>query len=139
MKRPLIGVGVIVRKGNRILLGKRRNSHGDGAWQFPGGHLEWFETPEQCAEREVKEEAGISIKDLSIGPHTNDLFVEEDRHYVTLYVLANHAFGEPKVLEPEKCERWDWFEWENLPIPLFLPIRNLLKQQFNPFQKKQMT
>ena len=39
---PRIGVGVIVQRGDRVLLGKRRSaSHGDGVWQFPGGHLEW--------------------------------------------------------------------------------------------------
>ena len=35
-------------------------------------------------------------------------------------------------MEPEKCEKWEWFEWNNLPEPLFLPIQNLLKQKFNP-------
>lgn len=40
-KSPKVGIGVIVRKDNQILLGKRKNSHGDGCWAFPGGHLEY--------------------------------------------------------------------------------------------------
>jgi 8-oxo-dGTP diphosphatase len=43
VKRPLIGVAVIVMKDDRVLLGKRKNSHGADTWAFPGGHLEFNE------------------------------------------------------------------------------------------------
>ena len=52
-KRPLIGVAVIVIKENRVLLGKRKNSHDSGTWAFPGGHLEFKESIKDCARREV--------------------------------------------------------------------------------------
>jgi 8-oxo-dGTP diphosphatase len=35
-------------------------------------------------------------------------------------------------MEPNKCEKWDWFEWDKLPEPLFLPTINQLKLGFNP-------
>lgn len=44
--KPRIGVGVIILKNNRVLLGKRRNPHGDGAWGFPGGHFNISKFPE---------------------------------------------------------------------------------------------
>ncbi len=132
--RPKIGVGVIVIKGNKVLLGKRKNVHGEGTWCFPGGHLEFGEKIEECARREVEEETGIRIKNLRIGPFTNDIFREEGKHYVTLYVISDYDSGEVRVKEPEKCERWEWFEWDKLPSPLFLPIQNLLKQGYNPFK-----
>ena len=47
--------------------------------------------------------------------------------------MAGYQSGELTVCEPEKCEQWDWFYWNNLPQPLFLPIKNLLKQNFSPF------
>ncbi len=34
--------------------------------------------------------------------------------------------GHPEVLEPHKCENWNWFEWDNLPQPLFAPIQSLI-------------
>jgi len=132
-KNPQIGVGAIVIKNNKILLGKRKKSHGAGGWQFPGGHLEFGETIEDCAKREVLEETGLSITNIRLGPYTNDIFSLEEKHYVTLYVIANYQSGELTICEPEKCEQWDWFEWNNLPQPLFLPIENLLKQKFSPF------
>ena len=134
MKRPCVGVGVVVIKGNKVLLGKRKNAHGEGSWCFPGGHLEFNESVEECAVREVREETGIEIKNLRLGPFTNDVFEKEAKHYVTLFVIAEYASGKAKVMEPEKCEKWAWFEWGSLPEPLFLPIQNLLKQGFNPFE-----
>jgi 8-oxo-dGTP diphosphatase len=127
-----VGVAVIVIKENKVLLGKRRASHGDGCWQFPGGHLEFNESVADCARREVWEETGLQIGEVRPGPFTNDIFSAEDKHYVTLFVTAVYEGGQPEVREPEKCEGWDWFEWTRLPRPLFLPIENLLKQNFIP-------
>lgn len=130
---PLVGVGVIVIKGDKVLLGKRKNTHGGGTWSFPGGHLEFNEGIEDCARREVREEVGISITNLRYATFTNDIFHQEGKHYVTLFVVCDHQAGEVSVREPHKCEKWAWFEWDDLPQPLFHPIQNLLKQNFNPF------
>jgi 8-oxo-dGTP diphosphatase len=129
--RPKVGVGVIVIKDGKILLGKRKNAHGEGSWCFPGGHLEFNEGIEDCAIREVKEETGISIKNIRKGPFTNDIFRKEEKHYVTLYVISDYAYGKVKVMEKDKCEKWEWFELNKLPKPLFLPIQNLLKENVN--------
>lgn len=130
-KYPKIGVGVIVTKNQKILLGKRRSSLGAGCWQFPGGHLEFNESVETCAKREVSEETGLTIQNIRLGPFTNDIFEPEGKHYVTLFVIAEHAQGVAQVTEPQKCERWEWFDWDNLPQPLFLPIENLIMQGFD--------
>ncbi|PIN92058.1 hypothetical protein CO154_01270 [Candidatus Pacearchaeota archaeon CG_4_9_14_3_um_filter_31_7] len=55
MEIPKVGVGVIVIKDNKVLLGKRKNAHGEGSLCFPGGHLEFNEKVEDAAEREVFE------------------------------------------------------------------------------------
>ena len=129
-KKPLIGVAVIVIKDNRVLLGKRKNSHGADTWAFPGGHLEFNESIEDCAAREVFEETGLSIKNLRRGPYTNDIFEAEGKHYVTLFVIADCDSGTPAVKEPRKCSRWEWSDWPPKLQPQFLPIQNLLKQNF---------
>ena len=128
--RPLIGVAVMVIKNGKVLLGKRKNSHGDGTWAFPGGHLEFNESIKDCARREIFEETGIQIQNLRYGPYTNDIFEKEGKHYVTLVVLADYASGVPTVKEPDKCEQWQWHNWPPEIEPHFLPIANLLKQNF---------
>ena len=127
-RRPHIGVGVMVWHGDKLLLGKRISRHADSSWQFPGGHLEFGETVEACARREVAEEAGIAISAVTPCGFANDVFIDRDRHYVTLFVTAEYSSGEAKVMEPDKCEQWGWFRWNRLPEPLFAPIRNFLKQ-----------
>ena len=130
--RPEVGIGVCVIKDGKVLLGKRKNSHGGGSWSFPGGHLEMYETWEDCAKREVLEETDLRIKNTKFAGVTNDFFPEEDKHYVTLFIIAYYDSGELKTMEPEKCSDWNWFSWENLPQPLFRPILNLIKQGFDP-------
>ncbi len=130
LKRPLIGVAVIICKDNKVLLGERKNAHGDGTWAFPGGHLEFNESIEDCARREVLEETDLHIENIRHCAFTNDLFQQEQKHYVTLFVMADHSHGQLALMEPDKCEQWDWFDWDDLPKPKFLPLVNLLKQGF---------
>jgi len=126
--RPRIGVGVMVWKRGRLLLGRRINARGEKSWQLPGGHLEFGETIEACAVREVAEEVGIVIHNIVHAGYTNDVFIEADRHYVTLFVSAEFDHGEVTAMEPDKCECWRWFDAGELPAPLFMPIRNFLTQ-----------
>jgi 8-oxo-dGTP diphosphatase len=56
---------------------------------------------------------------------SNDLFLEADRHFVTLYVIGDWDGQEPRVLEPQKCLEWRWATWTELPRPLFGGIGEL--------------
>jgi 8-oxo-dGTP diphosphatase len=131
-QRPRIGVGVIVMRGDHVLLGKRQGAHGAGTWSFPGGHLEWGESIDACARREVLEETGVIVRNTRHVTFTNDVFEDEGKHYVTLYVAADYESGAPKVMEPEKSTCWEWFSWDALPTPLFLPVQNLFARGFDP-------
>ena len=122
-----VGVGVLIYRNNTILLGKRINSHGTQTWSPPGGHLEWFENPIDCAKREVLEETGLTLTSITQGQWTNDIFEKEQQHYITLFMFAK-ASGDPMVKEPNKCLEWQWFDIDKLPTPLFLPLTNLLDQ-----------
>lgn len=131
--RPKVCVGVIVIKNGKVLLQKRKNALGEGSWSFPGGHLEFNESFSECAKRETSEELGIDIKNARYAATTNDIFANEGKHYITVYMITDEYSGEPKIMEPDKCEQFGWFDWKNLPQPLFIPIQNLLKQGYNPF------
>jgi 8-oxo-dGTP diphosphatase len=116
--RPKVGIGVMILKEGKILLGKRKGSHGEGEYAFPGGHLEYMETFEACARRETAEECGVDIKNIQFQFLAN-VTKYAPKQYVHIGLLADWSDGEPKVLEPDKSESWNWYELDNLPQPLF--------------------
>lgn len=113
-----VGVGILVFKKGKVLLTKRRQSHGKGEYGGPGGHLEFGETFLECAQRECKEEAGIEITNIRF-LCLSHVKRYKGKHYVDVGLLADWKNGEPEVLEPEKLEKWDWYDPNNLPEPLF--------------------
>lgn len=115
--RPKVGVGVLIFKEGKILLGKRKNAHGAGEYAGPGGHLEFGETIEECAERETLEETGLKIKNVRFLAFSNLLW--PNRHYIDIGVAADWIEGEPKLCEPDKCESWAWYDPANLPENTF--------------------
>lgn len=127
-----VGVGVIVCRAGRVLLGLRTGSHGAGTWAFTGGHLEFGESPEACAARETFEETGLHITTTRRVAFSSNVFPTDGRHYVTLFIRAECETGEPSIFEPNKCIRWGWFDWSELPRPLFPPAASLVDSGFDP-------
>ncbi|XP_073221133.1 geranyl diphosphate phosphohydrolase isoform X2 [Cicer arietinum] len=98
------------------------------------------ESFEECAAREVKEESGLDLSKNKIDflTATNNVFLDQPKkcHYVTIFMrVVLDAFEQQVVqnLEPEKCDGWDWYDWEHLPHPLFGPLEKMLKGGFDPF------
>lgn len=118
---PRVGVGVLVLRDGKLLLGKRSGSHGAGQYASPGGHLEHMESFAACAQREVLEETGCSIGSIRLLRVMN-LTVYAPRHYVDLTFAADWVSGEPEVREPDKVESWGWYDLEALPSPLFATL-----------------
>ena len=118
------GIGVYVfDSAGRVLLGRRKNAVGRGEWCVPGGKIEVGESFADAGAREVLEETGIVIRsiDMKIVGLTNDYFPDANQHYITIHAECRKFPGAPSVMEPDRCERWEWFRPEELPSPLFLP------------------
>ena len=128
-QRPHVGMGVLVMRQGRVLLGRRRGSHGDGYYAAPGGHIEFGESFEETARREVREEAGLEIADLRLLSVGNYIFNREDgaRHYIDIDCVCEAATGDPQLMEPEKCEGWDWYDLDDLPGPLFIVTQRMIE------------
>ena len=132
-KKMGVGVGVILLKEGKILLGKRSAdlekassfAHAESTWTLPGGKMDFGETFEDVARREVLEETGIKTKNLKLVSVTND--AAENAHFVTIGFLCDDFSGEAKTMEPEEISEWKWFQLEKLPDPLFFITDKILK------------
>jgi 8-oxo-dGTP diphosphatase len=132
MSRPRVGVGILITRRDEVLLVHRHGAHGAGTWSPPGGHLDYGETPEQCAIREAREETGVEVDTVRFRALTNDVFESERRHYITIWMQAAYRTGEAGVRSKRELTEVGWFRWDRLPAPLFLPLENLLAGRCYP-------
>ncbi|KAK3356520.1 NUDIX hydrolase domain-like protein [Lasiosphaeria hispida] len=136
---PRVAVIAIIRDHQgRVCTGRRIGALGGGQLSFPGGHLELGEGIFACVEREALEESGLVIRGVQVIGVTNDFFVKNNKHYITIFAECEQLDlkQQPQRLEPEKCEGWGWMSWEELEAlaknestseELFLPVVNLIR------------
>ena len=131
----------MILKDNKLLLGKRHDEpekadselDGQGSWTMPGGKLDFGDSLQGAAEREVFEETGIIIKNPKMISITNDKTPKA--HFITLGFLVTDFEGNPQVKEPDEITKWEWFDLDNLPSPLFQPSAKIIKNYKNLQQK----
>jgi 8-oxo-dGTP diphosphatase len=132
-KKVGVGVGIMLLRNGRVLLGKRNidpkkadsELHGEATWTMPGGKVHFGEKLKEAAIREVFEETGIKVKDLKLISVTDDIV--KDAHFITIGFLSENFEGEAKVMEPDEITEWRWFDLNNLPSPLFFPSAKIIK------------
>lgn len=131
--KPGVGFGVMILRENKILLGKRNEDpekassllKGAGTWTMPGGKLNFKETFEQGAKRETMEETGIELNNVKVICVNNDMV--EDAHFITIGLFSDDFKGEARVMEPDEITKWEWFDLNNLPSPIFFPSAKVLE------------
>ena len=126
MLSPGVGCGAAVLKQGRLLLIQRRREPEAGCWGLPGGKVDLFETSEQAIAREVAEELGIRISDLSLLKTVEQIDRDGGWHWVSPVYLAGAYAGEPELREPEKHGGFAWFGLDDLPDNLTYPTRDAL-------------
>jgi mutator protein MutT len=107
---PIAGVGVVVLKGDKILLVRRGQEPGRGRWGLPGGAIELGETVAQAAEREVDEECRVEIEIRDVIEVIDRIIPDDDDqiryHYILIDLLAEHRRGDPIASSDAAEVRW---------------------------------
>jgi 8-oxo-dGTP diphosphatase len=118
---PLLAVGAIVVRDNRVLLVRRGQPPSEGLWAIPGGRVELGETLQEAAGREIKEETGLTV--CARDPvHTFDVILRDKTgrvqfHYVIVDLLADYVGGALRPGDDAREARWVTpEELEELPI-----------------------
>ena len=99
-RRPIIGVGAVVFKGDRVLLVRRGKAPRDGEWSLPGGAQELGETTVQALARELGEETGVAAEIVAL-LDVVDYISRDDRgrtryHYTLVDYLCRWRSGTPR-------------------------------------------
>ena len=108
--QPVVAVGAIVFKNNRVLLVRRAQPPSQNLWAIPGGKVEIGETLQEAAEREILEETGVTIRALD--PVYAFDYIERDGsarprfHYVIVDLQADYVRGETRAGDDAAEVRW---------------------------------
>lgn len=134
--QPLVGVAVAIRRDNKVLMHLRQGVMEPQVWAFSGGHLEKYESFEDCALRETAEECGpqLIISRPKLWTIQNTIFRSERKHYVLVAMVSDWISGEALVMEPNKCAAWEWFYWKNIPLNVMKGIAQIRDAGLNPFR-----
>ena len=124
--RPYTACNVLVMREHenrrQVLLSRRLAGYGKGMYIVPGGKHRPDEFLQECAARELWEETGIRIlKSRPVSLHNTRL--PGKPRVLSVGVLAEDYEGTPRHREPNQNTEWQWFDLENLPMPLFEPAR----------------
>ena len=108
--RPLVGVGVVVWFGGRVLLVRRAKPPRAGQWSLPGGAQRLGETVAEAARREVLEETGLALERPEVVA-TVDLIERDDDgrvryHYTLIDVTAEATTADARPGSDAAEARW---------------------------------
>lgn len=107
---PKAAVGAVVIENGKVLLVKRLYPPKRGQWAIPGGSVNLGETLQAAAEREIKEETGLTIE-AKEPIYTFDLIERDSKgeiqfHYVIVDLRAEYISGELKPADDVSDARW---------------------------------
>ena len=135
-ERPLVGVGVILIRDQKILLVKRGHEPNKGLWSIPGGLIKLGETTEEAAIREVKEETGLEVSVGAVAGVFNVIIKDSGSKIKYHYVIIDY-FGEitgGKLSPGTDVTDVRWFEFNELNnIEVSPTVRKAIESLWNDY------
>jgi len=128
-------VHIILEKNNQLLLQRRFNTgFEDGNYDFVSGHLDKNESFKEAAIRETKEEVGVNVKEEDLKLVHVQSRINSGHERIALFFKTNKWQGEPKIMEPNKCDELKWFDKNKIPKNTI----NFVKVALEKIEKKEL-
>jgi len=89
-ERPIAGVGVVVFRNEEVLLVKRKKAPYKGQWSIPGGKQRLGETVTKAARRELMEETGVEVNELTLIDVIDIIVPDEEGKILYHYIVADY-------------------------------------------------
>jgi len=125
---PGVGTGLAILRDGKLLLYRRTRPPEAGHWNIVGGKIDHLEHSHDAARREAEEETGLQIGAVEFLCLSEQIFADEDQHWVSLIYRTSDFSGEPQVMEPEKLPEFGWFDLDDLPQPTSTFALDAVKQ-----------
>ena len=133
IKHQPIGTAIIIlNTNNQILLGKRKNTFKAGHYGLPGGRIKKGEKLINAVNRELLEETNLKAKNTRSLVVIKEWQENEDQDFVHFLFVCTDWTNTLQLMEPDKCEGWEWFNVDALPqniLPGHLAGINYLKNK----------
>ena len=125
-KTPKITVDGIIKKGNEILLIKRRNIPFKNSWALPGGYLEYNEKTEDAVIREIFDETGLFTEIINlIGVYSDP---KRDPRGHTVSIIYELRIIKGKLESGDDATDVNFFNLNNLPDNLAFDHKKVIKE-----------
>lgn len=129
-----LGVCIIVLNNkNQVLLGKRKNAYKAGTYGVPGGRIELTESLVDCGKRELLEETGLQAVTMRYLGSVREF--QKNYNFIHFVFVCKRFTGIVTTMEPEKCEKWEWYDLDKLPKQLLRGHLAAIELMINPKHK----
>lgn len=132
---PAPGAGVVLLRGRDVCLVQRRFEPKRGMWTFPTGFMEWDETVQQTAVREVKEETGLDVELAGLLAVESGI-LPPDRPVLVTFFLGREIGG--RLQAADDAAAAGFFPLDDLPGPIaFATHRKVLARVRERLESKE--
>jgi ADP-ribose pyrophosphatase YjhB (NUDIX family) len=134
---PQVGIGIVLLRGDEVLLIRRGKPPGLGKWSLPGGGQELGETAEACARRELFEETGLQAGPMRLVAHADSIhhdaagrlqfhytILDFGAHYLAGEAIAGDDVSDVAWVHPDRFDEYDlWPEARRIIALAFSQLR----------------
>lgn len=118
---------LVIKDGKVLMIKRAEGIRMGGYWALPGGYVEWNETTEEAALRELKDETGIGGEIISFfGIYSDPSRDEDGRQNIDLVYLIKPLKQSSKI-DKKEVEKVAWFSLDKLPEKIAFDHRKIIK------------